>query len=226
MSVVLLVRHGQASFGKRDYDVLSERGHEQARLLGAALAQRGVQVDRVVHGDMQRQRDTAADIVAAAGWSVPTETEARWAEFDHVGVIAAHRPAYRNQLVMKADLARTLKPGRAFREMFAAATARWTSGEHDDYDEPFTEFVARVDAALTDAAAHEGTTLVVTSGGPIGVLTSELLTGSLDRWSAINATTVNTGVTKVLSGSSGLTLVSFNAHDHLDGTYADKLTYR
>ena len=34
MSVLLLVRHGQASWGSADYDVLSDRGHEQSRLLG------------------------------------------------------------------------------------------------------------------------------------------------------------------------------------------------
>jgi len=37
MGVVLLVRHGQASFGADDYDVLSETGIEQSRMLGRAL---------------------------------------------------------------------------------------------------------------------------------------------------------------------------------------------
>ena len=39
---LLLVRHGQASFGKSDYDRLSPGGHRQARLLGADLARRGL----------------------------------------------------------------------------------------------------------------------------------------------------------------------------------------
>ena len=38
MSKILLVRHGQASFGAADYDNLSPTGHEQSRVLGAALA--------------------------------------------------------------------------------------------------------------------------------------------------------------------------------------------
>ena len=38
MSAVYLVRHGQASFGAADYDVLSERGQQQAQVLGQALA--------------------------------------------------------------------------------------------------------------------------------------------------------------------------------------------
>jgi broad specificity phosphatase PhoE len=43
VGVILLVRHGQASFGGADYDVLSPSGERQARRLGAALAARGVQ---------------------------------------------------------------------------------------------------------------------------------------------------------------------------------------
>ena len=53
MGVVLLVRHGQASFGAEDYDVLSETGWEQSRLLGAWLGERKVTPDAVLHGDMR-----------------------------------------------------------------------------------------------------------------------------------------------------------------------------
>ncbi len=42
MGLLLLVRHGQASWGADDYDVLSETGWEQARLLGQALGARGI----------------------------------------------------------------------------------------------------------------------------------------------------------------------------------------
>ena len=46
MSTILLVRHGQASFGAADYDNLSPTGHEQSRVLGAALAARGITARR------------------------------------------------------------------------------------------------------------------------------------------------------------------------------------
>lgn len=37
MSVIYLVRHGQASFGSDDYDRLSTIGREQAQALGEYL---------------------------------------------------------------------------------------------------------------------------------------------------------------------------------------------
>src|SRR4029450_1607156 len=60
MAVAYLVRHGQASFGAADYDVLSEAGRAQSAVLGAELARRGVVPDRVVTGSSARARETPA----------------------------------------------------------------------------------------------------------------------------------------------------------------------
>ena len=59
MSAVYLVRHGQASFGAADYDVLSERGQQQAQVLGQALARAQAGFAVVASGDLQRHRQTA-----------------------------------------------------------------------------------------------------------------------------------------------------------------------
>lgn len=229
MSVLLLVRHGQASFGAKDYDALSRVGHEQAQVLGAALAARGVVPVRVVRGAMRRHEGTATEAVAAAGWDLAPQVDEGWDEFDHQRVIEAHRPAYRNRTLMKADLARTLKPMRAFRDMFDQAVARWVTGEHDgDYPESFSDFAARVRAALLrtmEGMPDSGLTVVVTSGGPVAVVAADLLAGDLSAWARFNRVTVNTGVTKVVSGGSGLSCVSFNDHAHLDHDRR-LLTYR
>ena len=78
MSSILLVRHGQASFGAADYDDLSPTGHEQSRVLGAALAARGVRPDLLVTGRMRRHGQTADGVLAGAGWDTPVEVDAGW----------------------------------------------------------------------------------------------------------------------------------------------------
>src|SRR3712207_174451 len=118
MGVLVLVRHGQASFGAADYDVLSDVGRAQSRRLGEVLAQTGLDPVAVLHGQMRRQRDTATELVDAAGWDTPLETDPRWDEFGHLGVIAA----YSSQEVTDR---------RAFQGLFEKATARWASAEHD-----------------------------------------------------------------------------------------------
>jgi broad specificity phosphatase PhoE len=65
VGVVYVVRHGQASFGAADYDVLSELGHRQAALAGVELRDRGVRIDLVASGTLRRQRETAAAALAA-----------------------------------------------------------------------------------------------------------------------------------------------------------------
>ena len=88
MGVILLVRHGQASFGSADYDVLSPLGERQARCLGAALAKRGVRPASVVSGSIRRQLASAAALAAAAGWPLEPSADAGWNEFEHRGLAA------------------------------------------------------------------------------------------------------------------------------------------
>ncbi len=220
MGQVLLVRHGQASWGADDYDVLSETGWEQSRLLGAALRGRGVEASLVVHGTMRRHRETAEATGMADGASV----DAGWDEFDHLGMLGAVPAPYEGREPTRAE----------FQAWFEKATNRWTGGEHDaDYDEPFAAFGDRVTAALRRTAeqAGGGTAVVFTSGGPMSWATATLLGADLDRegrallWRRLNPVCVNSGVTRVVSGRRGLTLVSFNEHTHLDPT-PDLLTYR
>src|SRR5689334_20040975 len=92
MGLVLLVRHGQASFGADDYDVLSETGVVQSRRLGEWLGETGLEPAAVLHGAMRRQRDTATAMVEAAGWPVVPELDEGWNEFDHIGVISRRGP--------------------------------------------------------------------------------------------------------------------------------------
>lgn len=218
MSVLLLVRHGQASWGAEDYDQLSEAGTAQAALLGSALAARGIHPDRVVSGSMRRHQQTAAACLEAAGWTRDCELDAGWDEFDHVQMLEVHEPP---------DTEGAALSRREFDRWFDAATQRWISGDHDgDYDEPFTMFTDRVEAALRRTVAGLGsgeTAVVFTSGGPISWVAASMLRGGADLWGRLNPVTVNASVTKVVVGGRGTTLVSFNEHSHLEPA---SITYR
>lgn len=218
MGQVLLVRHGQASWDGDDYDVLSEAGHRQGQRLGAALAARGVRPDVVVSGGMRRHRETVDNLLAGAGLDgVDVELDPGWDEYDHVSMLAQVPAAFAGEKPTAAE----------FQAWMEQATDRWIRGEHaDDYHEPFAEFTARVDAALRrTVGGTRGTTVVVTSGGPISWVTASLLGGGAALWSRLNVVCVNSGVTKLVTGRRGTTLVSFNEHTHLEGQ-PDLLTYR
>ncbi len=214
MGQILLVRHGQASWGAEDYDVLSTVGEQQSEVLGHALvhALGDVEPDLLVHGTMQRQLRTAELAAKAAGWSVTPTVDERWNEMDHLAVLAAQPQEFDGE------------PDRAqFQAWFEAATKRWASGNHDaDYDESFPSFRARVRNGV-EALGEVGTAVVVTSGGPISAVTADLLEAGTPTYQRLAPVVVNSSVTRVVSGRRGLTLVSFNDHAHLP---AELLTYR
>src|SRR4051794_6598920 len=59
MSVLTLVRHGQASYMSENYDKLSPLGERQSRMLGDHWARQSITFDRVFRGPAQRHRRTA-----------------------------------------------------------------------------------------------------------------------------------------------------------------------
>ncbi len=59
MTTIYLVRHGQASFGKANYDELSPTGQSQAELLGQYFKQILSEAPYVVAGTMKRHMQTA-----------------------------------------------------------------------------------------------------------------------------------------------------------------------
>lgn len=212
MGQVLLVRHGQASFGAEDYDLLSGLGEEQSRLLGVGLAARGITADVVVRGEMRRHQQTAKACVTAAGWSADEVVDAGWNEFDFLAVLAAH----------PSDGLTAERNPAEFQRRFESATASWIAGGLVPGGESFAEFTSRVTDALDRvvALAGDGRTVVVfTSGGPVAWAVSTVLAdgGGPDLWTRLNRMTVNSGLTRLVAGRRGLNLLSFNEQSHLDG---------
>jgi len=229
---LLLIRHGQASFGADDYDALSPVGHEQARVLGRSFGARGITPGLVVRGTMRRHEETAVGLMDGLGVVLPVVTDPDWNEFDFQQVVEIHRPEFRDRVAMMAELGRTADPARAFQEIFEAATARWAGGSHDgEYAESFVAFRERVARALATTTARlreHRDVMVVSSGGPIAMAATLLTAGpaaDVTVWAALNRVTVNTGVTKLISGRRGPSLSTFNEHPHLEAE-PRLLTYR
>src|SRR3954447_21750400 len=96
MSLLLLVRHGQAALGAYTggSGELTELGRRQAVATGAALAARGIWADRVVSGNPARQRETGELVRAGCGPAAgELEVDERWDEYDGAALLAAYPPA-------------------------------------------------------------------------------------------------------------------------------------
>lgn len=217
MAAIYLVRHGQASFGAQDYDNLSELGVRQSAVFGEALRARGTRVARVLSGTMRRQEQTARAALDGAGLDVPCELDERWNEYDHLGLLGAHGNG-QAQAGSPSD----------FQHALESAMRTWIAGG-SACPETWTAFRGRAEQAcreLVEGLGRGETALVFTSGGVIASVCAGMLGGAPETFLAMNRVVVNTGVTKLVSGRSGVSLVSFNEHAHLEGAPAELLTYR
>jgi broad specificity phosphatase PhoE len=206
--VVALVRHGQASFGAEDYDVLSEHGRHQAVLAGQELRRRGLRDPVLVHGTLRRQRDTAA--LALPG--VRARVDARWDEYDHLGLLERYAPAG----------AAPPASSREVQVLLDAALGSWVR----DPDGGFDAFAGGAADALADLVRdvpRGQDAVVVTSGGIVAALVAGLLGGGAEAVVALNRTAVNGAVTTLVAGGSGTSLLTFNEHAHLP---REDVTYR
>jgi len=219
MADVLLVRHGQASFGAADYDRLSALGEEQSRRLGRWLAHAGAAPDLVVTGGMRRHARTAELCLEAANVRAPALVLHGLDEMDHEDVLARHRPDLAAPGALSAELARAGDPHRAFQKIYADATRRWTSGVHDaEYACSWTAFRENVLACLREPALREPRTIwAFTSGGPIAVIANALLGAPPAEAFALAWPLVNTSITRIALGAGGSRLVTYNAWPHLEG---------
>ncbi|SEI50146.1 histidine phosphatase family protein [Pseudomonas sp. NFR16] len=236
MGSIYLIRHGQASFGADDYDVLSPTGYRQAEILGAHLAQLGLKFDRCVSGSLFRQRHTAETALAqlnAAGLEIPAlEIDPAFNEFDAEGVIRALLPAMLPDEPEALEVMRNAAHNRAeFQRLFALIIGRWLGGEHDTPAlQSWLAFVAQVRSGLDsilDSAAANDRIAVFTSGGTITALLHLITRMPATQAFELNWQIVNTSLNQLRFRGREVTLASFNSHAHLQLMKAPELiTYR
>ena len=230
MSAIHLVRHGQASFGADDYDLLSALGERQSRVLGQALAGIGPRIVHAASGEMRRQRQTAEACLGAMGGIAAAQVDPGWNEFDHMAVIVALEPRFADRATMRAELMAAPDPRAAVQAVFEQAMARWVAGRHDaDYPESWQAFRARCRQALARVAAAlpaDGDAIVFTSGGPIAAIAQDLLQIPDAVGQRLSFGLVNCGVTKLVRGRDGVRLSTLNGHAHFEGEHAGLVTYR
>jgi broad specificity phosphatase PhoE len=226
MPALILVRHAQGSFGADDYDVLSDRGRSQAAELVPELRRRGMRLERVISGSLKRQRDTADPV--AADWSIETTIDPRWDEYDADEILSRYSASPARTQRTRGERGPQVTP-REFQDILESALTAWIgAGDAAATKESYPGFSTRCAAALADAAAglsSGSAALVCTSGGVLGAVCAALLQAP-DTFLPVNRVAVNAGITKVVIGRQGATLVSFNEHGHLEGDHRSLVTYR
>jgi broad specificity phosphatase PhoE len=223
MPTVTLIRHGQA--GTRDnYDVLSETGVGQARLLGDWFCARGIRFDTVLSGALQRQVETARTVLGDGGFVV----EPVWNEFDIDAVFTAIVPRLaaddtgfgERWAGIQAEVAGGgPEIHRCWTPTDSEVMDAWIGGRFGEIDgvESWCAFNERIRRALDGLrpAGEQKRIAVFTSALPLAFCVAEALGLDPSAILSLAGTSHNTGVTTLRLVGSDTGLLSFNVTSHL-----------
>lgn len=239
MSMMTLIRHGQASFFAADYDQLSSIGEEQSRLLGRFWGTHGYRIDQVYTGPRARQKQTAGLIgethrKAGGDWPEPVML-AELDEYDLNGIMELLAPALAEQDGDFASLVEANRQSteprdrlRTFQAMFEELLLYWQSATQPIANvESWTEFRQRVERAIQhiqNLAPQGSRVAVVTSGGFIGTVAQSVLAAPDRSALEMNWRIRNCSLTELVFTRERLSLDSLNAVPHLPD--AKHWTYR
>lgn len=215
LAELLVIRHGQASFGQDNYDVLSDLGHQQSEAVGALLREMDWVPDRLITGTLRRQKDT----LSSMGFRDAPEEHAGFNEYDFADLLQARFKGNVPDLV-KGDRKTHF---RALRE----TVFEWQDAAFDGASETFAEFTNRVEVARSFACDTQAKrVLVISSGGVIGQLSRAALGADKRHMMELNLQIKNTAMTRFMFKGARCSLHEFNATPHfMTPAGADLLSY-
>lgn len=175
MANIYFIRHGQASFGAPNYDVLSPIGRQQAHQLGVYLGEQGVHFDRVYSGTLQRQRDTAQLALQAMRGKVGYVEDAGFNEIDITSSLTELLPVLAARSPEAADVfsGKTQPDPQGFARAFDELVGVWIDAKHLSPQESWhgqrERLQTRFEQLLSDADEEENIA-VFTSAGVVSII--------------------------------------------------------
>ena len=210
MSMLYLIRHGQASAGTHDYDRLSPVGRHQAQLLGQWWTEQGFTPDKTFHGSLLRQQDTAKLAMSAIDPDHQSTEHAGLNEYDHRVIDS----------VFGAGAISDDAESMTF-EQYAETMQRWKNGqthERSGEAEPWSEFAGRGWQTVSNfhKSSNDAQNLAFfTSGGVIATLLSTVLNLDFTHTIDIIWRIRNASITTLHYDGQQARLVDFNTVPHL-----------
>jgi broad specificity phosphatase PhoE len=229
MSVLALVRHGQASFFADDYDQLSPVGEAQARQLGGYWARRGEVFTDVYTGPRRRQQQTAEMVGAqyhrvGQAWPESVVLE-ELDEYDLTGLLDRLAPTLAEQDRAFEDLvdAHVHSKGeserkRTFQRMFERLLTHWQATPTAEVVESWPAFRDRVGRGIDriiERTARSRRVAAFTSGGFIGAAVARTLDAPDRAALELSWRLRNGSLTHLVFTPGRLTLDDFNTIPHL-----------
>lgn len=218
MTEVILVRHGQASFGSDHYDRLSDRGRLQAQALKEHWQHIGWRFNQAYSGTLERQVDTAR---------LATEDSPRLVQDSAFNEYCAHTLLHHYGAPEHSPITQN---SRHFQLQLEQALRNWIHTAPDTSSfESWSHFNGRVHDRLhqiVQTAAFDEQLVIFTSAGVIACAVARVLHLDGEGFLALNRRIYNASATHLTYGRSGFSLLGFNDVGALRLAGPELLTYR
>ncbi len=213
MTLIVLVRHGQASAGTDDYDRLSNIGQKQAALLGEHWKAEQFEPAAVYSGNLQRQQHTAELALHNAELAINRHTLADLDEYDHNKI----DQQFANGVSSVGEQALSF-------EQYASIMHRWRNAENTELNGAISweNFSQRGWQAIQQQAKQLNTDAPIvffTSAGVIASVLMHAMNLNFDRALDAMWNTRNASLTTFRFHPERTRLMEYNSISHLSVAY-------
>ncbi|MDX1958130.1 MAG: histidine phosphatase family protein [Leptospiraceae bacterium] len=224
MIEIFFIRHGQASFGKDNYDVLSDKGKLQAEKLAEYFQNEKIIPDKIFTGSLVRQKETAkstsksfSDLKIIESSSLNEFKREFWK--DSAEEISKIKPEFSNlyNLYKKKLLANPKQSRIIFFDLTERILKYWKDGgkipKHPLYSEFKTNILSFYDTICNEKSKTR--IFAFSSGTPISILVSHAL--GIHEGSELKLLPLicNTSITKILYKKNEFFCEFINSTPHL-----------
>ena len=220
MANLLIVRHGQASFGAENYDQLSPLGQRQADLTGEFLCQMGTRLSAAYSGDLSRQRETGQRVLDQLEQAPELIIDHRFNEVQTDEQIEVMMPLLVERDARFADLVAAMDTDtKSFQKIIETVFNYWVSPECDvsgiqSWQDYHGGVVNAFESAMASAASGTDTA-IFTSGGTIATIVGHVLKLTSDRVYEFYEPVFNCSITRIIFNARKCSLSTFNDVGHL-----------
>tara|TARA_B100001989_G_scaffold214929_1_gene165260 strand:+ start:1891 stop:2559 length:669 start_codon:yes stop_codon:yes gene_type:complete len=221
MTSIYLVRHGQASFGKKDYDNLSEIGEKQSFLLGEHFKKLKLNFDKIYVGTLKRQIQTSEQILKNYENKINIERTQLLNEYDVKSVLTG----FVNGRELTYD---ELHNKKTHFNLLRNSVMAWSQNKFTySVNETWDQFEKRAETFLNlFKETRKNNILVISSGGTISMMLRLLLNLPSDQFANFHFQIYNSSYSKIKINENGMALSLFNCINHLEMELnSDIITY-
>jgi len=227
MSVLAVVRHGQASFGADDYDRLSELGVAQSEALADYWIDVGETWHRLYVGPLRRHRETFRAVAAVyerRGEALPEPVfldDLDEHQGEQVFRAALPRLAESDERLAGLLQGNGADPARHrdYMRAWVDFATRWAEGEHHDPDfedwQTFRQRIGEATRRMTADLERQERAVAFASGGTVAAVTGAALELSDAKTIELNYLVKNGSVSEYVVSPRRFALSVFNEVPHL-----------